>query len=71
MTPDTRSRNQPGTSPWRLDGSLLRPDQAAALLDVKTSWIYDTARTGNLPGIRVGRHIRCTLAMLEEWLQAR
>jgi excisionase family DNA binding protein len=39
------------------------------LLAVKTSWIYDAVRTGSLPCIRVGRHIRFTRAMLEEWLQ--
>ena len=54
-----------------LDGPLLRPDQAAALLAVKTSWIYDAVRTGNLPCIRVGRHIRFTRSMLEEWLEGR
>jgi len=54
-----------------LDGPLLRPDQAAVLLAVKTSWIYDAVRTGNLPCIRVGRHIRFTRGMLEEWLKDR
>jgi predicted DNA-binding transcriptional regulator AlpA len=28
-----------------LDGPLLRPEQAADLLGVKTSWIYDAVRT--------------------------
>ena len=37
-----------------LDGPLLRPEQAAALLSVKTSWVYDAVRTGKLPCIRVG-----------------
>jgi excisionase family DNA binding protein len=54
-----------------LDGPLLRPEEAAALLSVKTSWVYDAVRTGNLPCIRVGRHIRFTQGMLEEWLQGR
>jgi excisionase family DNA binding protein len=60
------SANTAGTR--RLDGPLLRPDQAAALLSVKTSWVYDAVRNGKLPCIRVGRHIRFTRAMLEEWL---
>lgn len=51
-----------------LDGPLLRPEQAAELLAVKTSWIYEAARTGKLPCIRVGRHLRFTRAMLEDWL---
>ncbi len=55
----------------RLDGPLLRPEQAAELLNVKTSWIYDAARTNKLPCLRIGRHIRFTRAMLEQWLATR
>ena len=58
-------------NPMRLDGPLLRPDQAAELLAVKTSWVYEAVRTGTLPCIRVGRHIRFTRAMLEDWLTTR
>ena len=68
MTPETNQSNQPTSISRRLDGPLLRPDQAAVLLAVKTSWVYDAVRTGNLPCIRVGRHIRFTRAMLEQWL---
>jgi excisionase family DNA binding protein len=67
---DGASGYSPGAS-RRLDGPLLRPDQAAELLAVKTSWVYDAVRTGRLPCLRVGRHIRFTRAMLEEWLGAR
>lgn len=52
----------------RLNDPLLRPEQAAQLLSVKPSWIYDAVRTGRLPCLRVGRHIRFTQAMLEDWL---
>ena len=55
----------------QLDGPLLRPEEAAELLAVKTSWIYDAVRGGRLPCLRVGRHVRFTRAMLEEWLQGR
>jgi excisionase family DNA binding protein len=71
MSPETNRSYQPNSVPRRLDGPLLRPDQAAVLLAVKTSWVYDAVRTGNLPCIRVGRHIRFTRAMLEEWLESR
>jgi excisionase family DNA binding protein len=54
--------------PRRLDGPLLRPEDAAELLSVKPSWIYEAVRTQRLPCIRVGRHIRFTKEMLEEWL---
>jgi excisionase family DNA binding protein len=41
---------------------------SADLLAVTVSWIYDAVRTGWLPCLRIGRHIRFTRAMLEEWL---
>jgi excisionase family DNA binding protein len=71
MIPESNQSNQLVSTARRLDGPLLRPDQAAVLLAVKTSWVYDAVRTGNLPCLRVGRHIRFTQAMLEEWLQSR
>lgn len=57
------------TSPTTLtDGPLLRPEEAASLLSVKTSWVYDAVRAGRVPCLRVGRHIRFTRPMLEAWL---
>jgi excisionase family DNA binding protein len=50
------------------DGPLLRPDEAAHLLSVKTSWIYEAVRSGRMPYIRIGRYVRFTRSMLEEWL---
>jgi len=50
------------------EGPLLRPEQAAHLLSVKTSWVYEAVRSGRVPCIRVGRHIRFTRQMLEDWL---
>jgi excisionase family DNA binding protein len=55
----------------RLDTPLLTPAEAALLLAVKPSWIYEAVRSGTLPCLRIGRHIRFTRAMLEEWLQGR
>jgi excisionase family DNA binding protein len=54
-----------------LDDPLLRPEQAAELLAVKSSWVYEAVRTGRLPCVRVGRHIRFTRKMLEDWLADR
>ena len=53
----------------RLDSPLLKPDQAAELLAVRTSWIYEAVRTNRLPCLRIGRHIRFTREMLERWLR--
>jgi excisionase family DNA binding protein len=55
-------------APSRLAVPLLRPAEAAELLSVRPSWIYEAVRTNRLPCLRVGRHIRFTRAMLEAWL---
>ena len=58
------------TEPDRVAGPtvLLRPEDAAAILNVRKSWIYEAVRTGNLPCVRVGRHIRFTTPMLDNWI---
>ena len=38
------------------------------LLSVKPSWVYESVRAHWIPCLRVGRHIRFTRAMLEQWL---
>jgi len=50
------------------EGPLLRPEEAARLLSVKPSWVYEAVRAGRVPCVRVGRHIRFTRPMLEAWL---
>jgi len=61
---DQSPRNRPAGA--RLDSPLLKPEQAAELLAVRTSWIYEAVRTNRLPCPRIGRHIRFTREMLEE-----
>lgn len=51
-----------------LSESLLRPEDAAELLSVKVSWIYEACRTGRLPHVRVGKHVRFHRMDLERWL---
>ena len=51
-----------------VDGPLLCPHEAARLLSVKPSWVYEAVRAQRIPCRRVGRHIRFTRAMLEQWL---
>ncbi len=51
-----------------LSEPLLDCVAAAALLNVRVSWVRDAARLGQLPCLRVGRHLRFTRVMLEEWL---
>ena len=54
-----------------LDEPLMTPGEAAQLLRVRVSWIYDAVRDGRLPCLRVGRHIRFTRPILEQWLGER
>ena len=58
-------------TPRSLAEPLLKPEQAAKLLPVRTSWIYEAVRSGSLPCLKVGRHIRFSRPMLEEWLATR
>jgi excisionase family DNA binding protein len=54
-----------------LDTPLLTPAEAAQLLALRPSWIYEAVRTGTLPCLRLDRHIRFTRPMLEDWLRGR
>jgi excisionase family DNA binding protein len=69
----SRSRSRDGiVAAGRPEVSLAEPlldsAAAAALLNVRVSWVRDAARLGQLPCLRVGRHLRFTRVMLEEWL---
>lgn len=57
-----------GDTPVSLTGPLPRPEEAAELLAVSPRWIYEAVRSGQLPCLRLGRQLRFTQRMLEEWL---
>jgi excisionase family DNA binding protein len=46
---------------------LLTATDAAELLSVRRSWIYDAVRQGHLPCVRVGKHVRFLRSDLERW----
>ena len=52
-----------------LDDPLLKPEDIARLLSVRPSWVYDKVRSGELPCLHVGRHIRFTRRLIEHWLE--
>jgi excisionase family DNA binding protein len=54
----------------RLSEPLLDAEQAAALLNLPRSTLYELVRSGRLPVLRLGRHMRWTRAMLEDALAA-
>lgn len=47
---------------------LLDAGDAARLLAVRPSWVYEAVRDGRLPHLKIGRHIRFLRADLEEWI---
>lgn len=51
-----------------LDEPLLTAADAAAVLSVRTSWIYDAARSGELPCVRIGKHVRFLRSDLERFV---
>ena len=69
-TSNNNHAEQMQLTPQRADlrEPLLTPAQAAALLAVRTSWIYEAAREGRIPHLHVGRHLRFTRAALEAWV---
>ncbi len=68
MTPEKTTLDSTVGSTLLADEPLLRPEDAARLLSVKSSWIYEAVRARRMPCLRVGRHIRFTRTMLEKWL---
>lgn len=54
-----------------LDDRLLTADDVAELLRLPVSTIYDLARTGRLPHLRIGRALRFSRCDLEAHLAER
>jgi excisionase family DNA binding protein len=49
---------------------LLDAAEAAALLNVKTSWVREATRDGRLPCVVLGRYRRYRREKLLEWIEA-
>jgi excisionase family DNA binding protein len=50
---------------------LLRPNDVARLLAVSRAWVYEAARTGRIPSVRLGSDdgpLRFVASDLEQWL---
>ena len=54
-----------------LDYQLLTADEVATLLRLPVSTIYDLARTGRLPHLKIGRALRFSRSDLEAHLAER
>jgi excisionase family DNA binding protein len=64
---DIIETNIPGTSSED-EWPLLRPEEVAEMLSVRTSWVYEAVRARRLPCRRVGRHVRFSKQMVAEWV---
>ena len=53
----------------RMNGSLMTADEVAALLGVRTSWVYEQSRRGRIPTVTLGRYRRYRREAIEEWLR--
>ena len=50
------------------DDKLLTLEEAAALLKVPKSWIYERTRKGAIPHLKLGKYLRFPLADLLQWI---
>jgi excisionase family DNA binding protein len=54
------------------DGQLLRPAEVIDLLGVSRSWLYDAAKSGRIPCVRLGGPdgpVRFRARELEAWIE--
>ena len=57
------------SEPSQQPRKLLRIDQVAEILDVSTGRVYELARAGLFPVVRLGRQVRVDPRSLDEFLQ--
>jgi excisionase family DNA binding protein len=56
----------------RFDDDLLKPAEVARRLGVSRSWVYDAAKEGRIPSVRLGGPdgpLRFIAADLDAWLE--
>jgi excisionase family DNA binding protein len=60
-----------GTVHLAMNPVLLRPNDVARKLSVSRAWVYDAARTGRIPSVRLGGEdgpLRFIEADIDQWL---
>ena len=53
-----------------MDRLLLRPNEAAELIGVGRSKVYELIASGQIPSVRIGASVRVPLESLKEWIAA-
>ncbi len=54
-----------------MDPLLLKPGEAADLLGVSRSTLYQLLGSGEVPSVRVGKLLRVPAAALKQWVEER
>jgi excisionase family DNA binding protein len=52
----------------RLEPLLVRPAEAALLLGISRSKLYELLAAGEIPAIKIGRSVRIPVIALEAWI---
>jgi excisionase family DNA binding protein len=68
MTQQAEGRQSVGEFPDSLTDPLLNAKEAAQLLHVPRSTLYELVRSRHLPHVRVGRSLRFTRTGLGQWV---
>jgi excisionase family DNA binding protein len=50
-------------------GRLVDAAEVAERLSVPKSWVLESARSGTMPCVRLGRYVRFDLVDVEAWLE--
>ncbi len=53
-----------------MDKLLLRPTEAAELIGVGRSKVYELIASGDIPSVRIGSSVRVPFELLREWIAA-
>ena len=73
-SPLVSQEDRPVTYSFPVPDRLLGVKEAAALLNVPESWIYQHVRTrvgDKLPHIKLGKYLRFSAQALSQWLETR
>jgi excisionase family DNA binding protein len=59
-----------GTTAKPTERELLTAEEVAALLGIGVDWVWERARKGRIPHIRLGRFRRFRRQAIQDWLDA-
>jgi excisionase family DNA binding protein len=58
--------DEAGITPPKL---LVTAEYVAGMLGVRTSWVREKTRSGDLPNVRLGRYVRYDLRTVRDWIE--